>query len=83
MTYAMHQIQVTSLVRHDRSTFFEEYLSDVAERQLLLESATTEIGVRGDVRSGVCTVERDDAGDLRLERMAPVISYGEHTDGIL
>ncbi len=83
MIYAMHQIQVASLVRHGRSAFFKEYLGDVAERQLLLASATTEIGVGGDVRSSVCTVERDDAGDIRLEKMAPVISYGAHADGIL
>ena len=83
MIFAMHQIQVASLVRHGRSAFFKEYLGDVAERQLLLASATTEIGVGGDVRSSVCTVERDDAGDIRLEKMAPVISYGAHADGIL
>ncbi len=83
MIYAMHQIQVASLVRHGRSAFFRDYLADLAERQLLLASATTEVGVGGDVRSSVCTVERDDAGAIRLEKMAPVISYGEHADGIL
>ena len=83
MIYAMHQIQVASLVRHGRSAFFRDYLADLGERQLLLASATTEVGVGGDVRTSVCTVERDDAGDIRLEKMAPVISYGEHADGIL
>ncbi len=82
MIYAMHQIQVASLVRHGRSAFFRDYLADVAERQLLLASATTEIGVGGDVRSSVCTVERHD-GAIRLEKMAPVISYGANADGIL
>ncbi len=82
MIYAMHQIQVASLVRHGRSAFFRDYLADVAARQLLLASATTEIGVGGDVRSSVCTVERDD-GAIRLEKMAPVISYGAYADGIL
>lgn len=83
MIYAMHQIQVASLVRHGRSTFFRDYLADLAERQLLLASATTEVGVGGDVRTSVCTVERDGAGDIHLEKFAPVISYGEHADGIL
>jgi acyl-CoA dehydrogenase len=83
MVYAMHQIQVASLVRHGRTAFFRDYLSDVVGRQLLLASATTEIGVGGDVRSSVCTVERDDAGGIRLEKMAPVISYGAYADGIL
>ena len=81
--YAMHQIQVASLVRHGRSAFFRDYLAELSERQLLLASATTELGVGGDVRTSVCTVERDDAGAVHLEKMAPVISYGEHADGIL
>jgi acyl-CoA dehydrogenase len=83
MIYAMHQIQVASLVRHGRSAFLRAYLAEVAERQLLLASATTELGVGGDVRTSVCTVERDDAGGIRLEKMAPVISYGAYADGIL
>jgi acyl-CoA dehydrogenase len=83
LIYAMHQIQVACLVRHGRSTFFRDYLAELAERQLLLASATTEIGVGGDVRSSVCTVERDSSGGIRLEKMAPVISYGEHADAIL
>ncbi len=83
LIFAMHQGQVASVVRHGRSTFFEEFLSEVAERQLLLASATTEVGVGGDVRTSMCTVERDGAGSIRLEKMAPVISYGQHADAIL
>ena len=70
-------------MRHGQSTFFREYLAELAERQLLLGSATTEIGVGGDVRSSVCTVERDPLGGIRLEKMAPVISYGANADAIL
>ena len=62
MIYAMHQIQVASLVRHGRSDFLRSYLAQVAEHELLLASATTEIGVGGDVRSSVCTVERTAPG---------------------
>jgi acyl-CoA dehydrogenase len=83
LIYAMHQIQVACLVRHGQSTFFREYLAELAEHQLLLGSATTEIGVGGDVRSSVCTVERDPLGGIRLEKMAPVISYGANADAIL
>jgi acyl-CoA dehydrogenase len=83
MIFAMHQIQVASIVRHGRSTFFRDYLAEVADRQLLLASATTEMGVGGDVRTSVCTVERVGADEIRLEKMAPVISYGEHADAIL
>jgi acyl-CoA dehydrogenase len=50
--------------------------------QHLLASATTEIGTGGDLRSSVCAVTREN-GRYRLEKQAPVISYGEHADGIL
>jgi acyl-CoA dehydrogenase len=83
MIFAMHQIQVASIVHHGKSAFFGDYLSELAERQLLLASATTELGVGGDVRTSVCTVERDEDGAIHLEKMAPVISYGAYADGIL
>jgi acyl-CoA dehydrogenase len=83
MIYAMHQIQVACLVRHGRSDLFTGFLAEVAERQLLLGSATTEAGVGGDVRRSVCTVESAGAGRIRLEKQTPVISYGEHADAIL
>ena len=49
MIYAMHQIQVACLVHHGQETaFFSQYLHDLCRDQLLLASATTEIGVGGD-----------------------------------
>ena len=83
MVFAMHQIQVACLVHHGRgSAFFEGYLRDLATRQFLIASATTEIGVGGDLRSSVCALEI--AGDrFTLVKKAPVISYGEAADDIL
>ena len=82
MVYAMHQIQVASIVRHGRSAWMQNYLARVAEHELLLASATTETGIGGDVRSSSCAVERD--GDrFRLEKDAPVISYGASADAVL
>ena len=82
MVYAMHQIQVASIVRHGRSDWMREYLASVAEHEQLLASATTETGIGGDVRSSSCAVERD--GDrFRLEKDAPVISYGASADAVL
>ena len=47
-----------------------------------MASATTEVGVGGDLRSSLCAVEVD--GDrFRLTKKAPVISYGEAADDIL
>ena len=83
MVFAMHQIQVAAVVRHcGTSAWFDRWLGDLVERQLLLASATTEIEVGGDVRRSICAVERD--GDaVRLCKQAPVISYAEHADAIL
>jgi acyl-CoA dehydrogenase len=82
MIYAMHQIQVACLVRHGSSRPVREYLRRVASEGLLLASATTELGIGGDVRSSSCAVERD-GGRFRLSKASPVISYGEHADGVL
>jgi acyl-CoA dehydrogenase len=82
MVYAMHQIQVASIVRHGDSPWMRTYLASIAEHELLLASATTEIGIGGDVRSSSCAVLRD--GDrFRIEKEAPVISYGAWADAVL
>jgi len=83
MIFAMHQIQVACIVRHAReSRFFSSYLAELADNQSLIASATSEIGVGGDVRSSVCSIENHD-GSISLRKQAPVISYGEHADSIL
>ena len=44
MVFAMHQIEVACLVRHAQtSTFFRDYLADVAQNGRLIASATSEI----------------------------------------
>jgi acyl-CoA dehydrogenase len=83
MVFAMHQIQLLCILRHaDEQPFWQRYLAECAERQLLIASATSEIGVGGDIRSSVCALERDGAR-FEVTKQASVISYGEHTDDIL
>lgn len=83
MIFAMHQIQVACIVHHaQKSPYFENYLRDLVERQWLIASATTEIGVGGDLRSSICAIEV--TGErFRLVKKAPVISYGAQADQIL
>ena len=83
MVLAMHHIQVACIARHAAaSPFFVEYLTEVAARQLLLASVTSEVGTGGDTRSSICAVERD--GDrFRLAKEATTVSYGEHADDLL
>jgi acyl-CoA dehydrogenase len=82
MILAMHHIQVACLVRHGRSERLRDYSRRVAAEQLLLASATTEIGIGGNTRTSTCFVERDDAGGFTLSKQAPVISYGQYADAI-
>jgi len=82
MIFAMHQIQIASLVRHGRSSTLQDLITESAASQLLFASATTETGIGGDVRSSSCAVET--TGDsFTLTKNAPVISYGAHADVIL
>lgn len=83
MIYAMHQIQVSCIVRHaGTSAWHRAFLKRLAKEQLLLASATSEAGVGGDVRSSVCAVEEKN-GRFSLAKQATVISYGDDADGIL
>jgi len=82
MIFAMHQIQVLCLVRHGSAEPIQELLRSIVTGQSLLASATTEIGIGGDVRTSSCFVEP--AGDrITLVKNAPVISYGEYADAVL
>lgn len=83
MVFAMHQIQMSCLVRHGSGhQYFDDLMSDLAHKGRLIASATTEAGVGGDVRSSICAVEHD--GDkFRLSKNAQVISYGEYVDDVL
>lgn len=83
MVFAMHQIQIACLVRHGRETpAIVEYMRRLVREQRLMASATTEVGVGGDVRTSLCAVER--TGDrFRLVKQAPVISYALESDDIM
>jgi acyl-CoA dehydrogenase len=83
MVFAMHQIEVACLVRHSRtSAFFRDYLTDVARHGRLIASATSELGVGGDLRRSICAIEPD-GSTVRVLKQAPVVSYGDETDDIL
>jgi len=83
MIFAMHQIQAACVVHHALgSAFFRDYAREISKHQLLLASATTELGIGGDVRSSLCCAKVVDDHFI-LEKQAPVISYGEQADAIL
>lgn len=84
MVLAMHHIQVACIARHGvGSAFFERYMREnLVARQELIASITSENGTFGDTRSSICAVEV--AGDqMKLEKDATTVSYGEHADAQL
>jgi acyl-CoA dehydrogenase len=83
MIFAMHQIQVACIVHHaQQSPYFSRHLRQLVDRQWLIASATTELGVGGDLRSSICAIEVADER-FKLVKKAPVISYGAQADQIL
>lgn len=83
MVLAMHHIQVACIARHGGHTpEMRAFLTEVVEKQLLLASVTSEVGVWGDMRSSVCSLTRE--GDrCRVEKDATTVSYGEAADALL
>ena len=84
MVFAMHQIQVACLVRHGRTPA----LRDFARRgrrpsSCCSASATTEIGIGGDIRTQLLRGRASTASSFTLDKHAPVISYGQYADAIL
>jgi acyl-CoA dehydrogenase len=83
MVLAMHLIQVACIARHaEKDPFFDGYLREVVERQLLIGSVTSEVGVWGDTRSSICAVTRKD-GRFSLDKDASTASYAEAADDLL
>jgi acyl-CoA dehydrogenase len=84
LIFAMHQIQVATLVRHlDDAPWFEAYLRQLASEQRLIASATSEVGTGGDMGRSVAAVVRADDGSCSFEKRAPTVSYGSHADDLL
>ncbi len=83
MIFAMHQIQVACIVDAGRGLpYFDELLTEIATRGRLIASATTELGIGGNVRASLCAVEYD-GEKISLRKQASVISYGAYVDDVL
>jgi acyl-CoA dehydrogenase len=83
MVLAMHHIQVACIARHALpDPFFESYLRELVEKQILIASITSEVGVWGDTRSSICALEREGA-QFKLTKDATTVSYGGEADDLL
>jgi acyl-CoA dehydrogenase len=82
LVLAMHQLEIGDLVRHGTTPSLRSFLCEVADKQLLLANAHSEVGIGGDASRSICAIERS-GGRFRLEKQALAISYGEYADAIL
>ena len=83
MIYAMHQIQVISIVRHAMdNAWYQNYLRELVQHQYLIASVTSEVGVGGEMRRSNCAVEVD-GQRFKLVKDATTISYGAQADDLL
>ena len=83
MVFAMHQIQVATIVRHLAGEWFPGYLRELARDQRLIASITSEIGTGGDMSRSIAPVTPGADGGLCFEKQAPTVSYGAHADDYL
>jgi acyl-CoA dehydrogenase len=84
MVFAMHQIQVATIVRHlDDAPWFEDYLRQLVSEQRLVASVTSEVGTGGDMARSIASVEPAGDGIGRFEKQAPTVSYGAYADDLL
>lgn len=83
MVLAMHYVQVACLSRHTgEAEPLRDYLRELAERQYLLASMTSENGTFGEMRTSLCAVQRQ-SGGFSLRKDATTGSYCAQADGIL
>jgi acyl-CoA dehydrogenase len=87
MIFAMHQIQVASIARHLRnSPWLEDYLRGLVRMPRLIASATSEVGVGGDIRKSIAALHPVDGTPEErfwFEKRASTISYGLQADDYL
>jgi acyl-CoA dehydrogenase len=84
MVFAMHQIQVVTLVRHlSGEAWVENYLRELVSAQRLIASVTSEVGTGGDLGRSVAAVEPAADGVSTFSKQAPTVSYGQHADDFL
>jgi acyl-CoA dehydrogenase len=84
MVFAMHQIQVASILRHALAQpYYRDYVAELVEKQPVIASATSEVGIGGEMRTSLCAVQRSDDGRFKIDKDCSTISYGAQADDIL
>ncbi len=83
MIFAMHHSAAACVIRHaGASAWHRDLLRQVADKQLLFASSTTEGQNGGNVRASSAPIEAEE-NTIVLTRAATVISYGAEADVIV
>ncbi len=83
MVFAMHQIQVVTIVRHlTDDPWFEQYLRELCDEQWLIASVTSEVGTGGDMGRSIAALTPAEDGLLSFEKQAPTVSYAQYADDL-
>jgi acyl-CoA dehydrogenase len=83
MVFAMHQIQLVTIVRHlVDDPWFEQYLRDLVDEQWLIASVTSEVGTGGDMGRSIAALTPNGDGALSFEKQAPTVSYAAYADDL-
>jgi acyl-CoA dehydrogenase len=84
MVFAMHQIQVATIIRHAQGApYFDEYLRTLVSQQRLIASVTSEVGTGGDMSRSVAALTPAGEGRSSFAKQAPTVSYGGYADDLL
>ncbi len=83
MVFAMHQIQVVTLVRHLADDWFRDYLTEAVADQRLIASVTSEVGTGGDMGRSIAPLTATADDQFTFEKQAPTVSYGGYADDLL
>lgn len=83
MIYAMHQSHAYCVLVHGSgSEWHRDFMRRTASEQLLLASATTEVGIGGELGRSASAIEVD-GSRFAVTKNAPTISYGREADAML
>lgn len=82
LVLAMHSIEIVNLNRHGTSFGLQELSREIADRQLLIANANSEVGLGGDVGRSICSLETA-SRPWTLDKKALAISYGESADLVM
>jgi len=84
MIFAMHTIQILSIVNHrGKVGELDDYLREASAGERLIASVTSEVGTDGDLRRSLAALVPVDEDELHFEKASTTCSYSQQADDLL